>query len=332
MNESTVEPCNSALRAEPAGRQEITQSDYVLIRAAAKDLFNKSFADIDVTVSSKSEAKRDALQKAVIVFKEVMKATPTPGEQSSMAGAAKGGITSGMACSVCYGTGRDVAGKRCPFDCSPAASLTLADSAIIGRQVAIWRKEVERLNDLIAHAAPVPARTTKAESGEAFGYVNVKYGTYFGAAQFAATERNTELLNSGEVVRVFSHPPVESERALADKDRDMGLLKLTVEQLQRRLIIANAHITDLEASERARARGEDERKFGALHEACLRACGELPEGFEVRIELENGCGCVVWTDPVGNTTDIEGEGYLSDDVNEAIDAAILAATREGNKP
>jgi len=59
--------------------------------------------------------------------------------------------------------------------------------------------------------------------------------------------------------------------------------------------------------------------------ATLRACGELPEGYEVRIELENGCGMAVWYDAEGERHVIEGEGYLSDDVNEAVDLAIQRA-------
>jgi len=59
--------------------------------------------------------------------------------------------------------------------------------------------------------------------------------------------------------------------------------------------------------------------------ATLRACGELPEGYEVRIELENGCGMVVWYDDRGERHVIDGEGYLYDDVNEAIDLAIQRA-------
>jgi len=59
--------------------------------------------------------------------------------------------------------------------------------------------------------------------------------------------------------------------------------------------------------------------------ATLRACGELPAGYEVRIELENGCGMAVWYDAEGERHVIDGDGYLSDDVNEAVDAAIQRA-------
>jgi len=72
---------------------------------------------------------------------------------------------------------------------------------------------------------------------------------------------------------------------------------------------------------------KDERKGIELWRATLRACGELPEGYEVRIELENGCGMAVWYDAEGERHVIDGDGYLSDDVNEAVDAAIQRAAQ-----
>jgi hypothetical protein len=72
---------------------------------------------------------------------------------------------------------------------------------------------------------------------------------------------------------------------------------------------------------------KDDRKGIELWRATLRACGNLPEGYEVRIELENGCGMAVWYDAEGERHVIDGEGYLSDDVNEAVDAAIQRAAQ-----
>jgi|GEM_PF-5319058 len=71
----------------------------------------------------------------------------------------------------------------------------------------------------------------------------------------------------------------------------------------------------------------EDHKGIALWQATMRACGELPEGYEVRIELENGCGMAVWYDDEGERHVIDGEGYLSDDVNEAVDAAIKRAAQ-----
>jgi len=71
----------------------------------------------------------------------------------------------------------------------------------------------------------------------------------------------------------------------------------------------------------------EDRKGIELWRATLRACGELPEGYEVCIELENGCGMAVWYDAEGERHVIDGDGYLSDDVNEAVDAAIQRAAQ-----
>ena len=71
----------------------------------------------------------------------------------------------------------------------------------------------------------------------------------------------------------------------------------------------------------------EDRKGIELWRATLRACGELPEGYEVRIELENGCGMAVWYDAEGERHVIDGDGYLSSDVNEAVDAAIERAAQ-----
>jgi hypothetical protein len=35
---------------------------------------------------------------------------------------------------------------------------------------------------------------------------NVKYGTFFGAGVIAATDRNDDLIASGELIRLFTHP------------------------------------------------------------------------------------------------------------------------------
>ena len=72
---------------------------------------------------------------------------------------------------------------------------------------------------------------------------------------------------------------------------------------------------------------DEDRKGIELWRATLRACGELPEGYEVCIELENGCGMAVWYDAEGERHVIDGDGYLSSDVNEAVDAAIERAAQ-----
>ena len=83
------------------------------------------------------------------------------------------------------------------------------------------------------------------------------------------------------------------------------------------------------SDQRAQAVEIKARKLSALFNQVQRACSKLPEGYEVLIELERGAGGVVWIDTEGKRHVIEGEGYLSDDVYEAVDAAIRAAQEGG---
>lgn len=55
-------------------------------------------------------------------------------------------------------------------------------------------------NELVCARAALQAAPVQAQ--ETFGFVNVKLGTFMPAAAFAHTERNTELLASGEVIKV----------------------------------------------------------------------------------------------------------------------------------
>jgi hypothetical protein len=68
----------------------------------------------------------------------------------------------------------------------------------------------------------------------------------------------------------------------------------------------------------------------ATHEAIQRACRDLPDDYEISIELERGSGCVMWHERGGDWNAIEGEGYLCDDIHKAIDSA-MAASRKGTK-
>jgi hypothetical protein len=59
-----------------------------------------------------------------------------------------------------------------------------------------------------------------------------------------------------------------------------------------------------------------------------RACGDLPEGWEIEISLELGSGSVYLIDPTGERIDIEHGGECFDwAIHEAIDAAIASLTK-----
>lgn len=63
-----------------------------------------------------------------------------------------------------------------------------------------------------------------------------------------------------------------------------------------------------------------DQKKGPIWEAIQHACGDLPEGYEIRLHMEKGFGGVEWSDPDGFDYSIEGEGFVASDIEEAIDA------------
>lgn len=68
----------------------------------------------------------------------------------------------------------------------------------------------------------------------------------------------------------------------------------------------------------------EQREDYAVGAALQRAAGELPEGFEIRVEVERGAGTARLYGPNGDEIEgIEGDG-LADEINEAIDTAMEA--------
>lgn len=66
----------------------------------------------------------------------------------------------------------------------------------------------------------------------------------------------------------------------------------------------------------------DVREPTSIGCAVNRAARDLPEGWEIRIDLERGAGAVFLIDPDGNETMSEGGELFSDQINAAIDAAM----------
>ena len=67
----------------------------------------------------------------------------------------------------------------------------------------------------------------------------------------------------------------------------------------------------------------DVARDAALYCAAQRACAELPEGWEIRIELERSAGTVILVNPDGDDVDYSSDHeYMASDINAAIDAAI----------
>ena len=59
---------------------------------------------------------------------------------------------------------------------------------------------------------------------EPVAWMNVKYGTFFGAGVIAATDRNDDLIASGELVRLYTHPPAPQRVPLTDALRRIAAL------------------------------------------------------------------------------------------------------------
>lgn len=71
------------------------------------------------------------------------------------------------------------------------------------------------------------------------------------------------------------------------------------------------------------ARIAELEKKAALHDQIMRACGELPEGWEIVIELENGAGTVSLFDPEYREVEYpEDHESMAHAVGDAIDAAL----------
>lgn len=76
----------------------------------------------------------------------------------------------------------------------------------------------------------------------------------------------------------------------------------------------------------------DVARDAALYCAAQRACAELPEGWEIRIELERSAGIVILVNPDGEDVDYSSDHeYMASDINAAIDAAIEREKMKGGE-
>jgi hypothetical protein len=76
---------------------------------------------------------------------------------------------------------------------------------------------------------------------------------------------------------------------------------------------------------------DDEPAAAAIDLAIQRACRDLPDDYEISIELECGSGCALWRERGGDWNAIDGEGYLSDDIDEALERATVHAAMKSNR-
>lgn len=72
------------------------------------------------------------------------------------------------------------------------------------------------------------------------------------------------------------------------------------------------------------------QKQAATEQQIQRACGSLPEGWTIQIELENGAGYAVLYNPQGSTTDFDTAGEsIAEQVSAATDFALAAQQNGG---
>lgn len=79
----------------------------------------------------------------------------------------------------------------------------------------------------------------------------------------------------------------------------------------------------------------EQREDYAIGAALQRAAGELPEGYEIRVEVERGAGTVRLFGPEGDGIEGIEADTLADEINEAIDAAMesqACANTAGSSP
>jgi hypothetical protein len=92
--------------------------------------------------------------------------------------------------------------------------------------------------------------------------------------------------------------------------------------------IRRLHAELIAAQSAAPVAQRDAREETSIGKAVNRAARDLPEGWEIRIDLERHAGVVHLIDPEGNETMIEGSGELfSDQISAAIDAASSQAKK-----
>lgn len=108
---------------------------------------------------------------------------------------------------------------------------------------------------------------------------------------------------------------VNFDRAYSSYDKEEAVNE-AVKRTDAKLKELNAAPTPAEAP-------ADVARDAALYCAAQRACAELPEGWEIRIELERSAGTVILVNPDGEDVDYSSDHeYMASDINDAIDAAI----------
>lgn len=160
------------------------------------------------------------------------------------------------------------------------------------------------------------ARPAAQPVGEAVPDLIVKAIQHYGDARADADLKSGPFLAQAitAIRQHYTAPPVA-------QDQD-AVLRAVLAEVTEKLDRTSAELLGL----RNPSQGE-KRRSGTLYEAMNRAATNLPEQYTIMIELEIGYGGVSWSGPDCEWKHINGEGWLCDDLNEAIDAAMQAEVK-----
>jgi len=113
-------------------------------------------------------------------------------------------------------------------DCPPNSQVMLVSSIrrLRPQQLSEAEETIWQLTRALREAVESPTfmgepvlRQPAVPQGEPVAWMNVKYGTFFGAGVIATTDRNDDLIASGELIRLYAHPPAQPPREPLTSER-----------------------------------------------------------------------------------------------------------------
>jgi hypothetical protein len=142
------------------------------------------------------------------------------------------------------------------------------------------------------------------------------------------SERDALLAAAGkEAVAGWKLVPVELTPEMVKAGSNSGGLGMQFHEWMGRITVAWRHMLDAAptaALEKGDGRDAERGHWNPVYntDPVQRACGELPEGWEIQILLERDAGCVYLIDPNGERSDIDNADKFDWTIHEAIDAAL----------
>jgi hypothetical protein len=194
---------------------------------------------------------------------------------------------------------------------APSSTEASAQAAAAASSESVDTPELRRL--LYALSCTTGAENKEIER-RVIAHIKSLIAARVAGAQTAPTDLSKQLrsiakgVSSGDYVQV--RPQMINAAAQEIERYYCGMLawKGTAEAKDRKFANAQA--------------APDAVRESATDKAIQRACRELPDGYDVIIELEHNAGSVVWIDEHNERHVIDGEGHISDDINEAVNRAL----------